>query len=254
MDSKVILNHIVTFILFLYGNASYPRRIVQDFIDYMRDFTVNIFLPSLKSDIIAILQQNYDNDTTLYEIEQCFRKHGQIFDSIDTEPRRFTYLKTKGFVDYEEIIIGKGFKKQLVGNEDALVPEILYGIQVSLCKTLKLFLEIPGMLIQILDYMDKLSKENDIISNILQGALWKNKYAGKFVDEIVLPLYIYYDDLEVGKPLGSHAGVNKFGAIYACIACLPPHLASKLSSILFSTLFFTEDKKKATTKQFSKNS
>lgn len=63
-------------------------------------------------------------------------------------------------------------------------------------------------------------------------------------NEIVLPLYIFFDDLEVGNPLGSHAGTNKFGIVYASIACLPPHIASKLNNIIFSTIFHAEDKKK----------
>ena len=52
--------------------------------------------------------------------------------------------------------------------------------------------------------------------------------------EIILPLFIYSDDIEVGNLLGSRVGVNKFWAIYAFIACLPPNIASQLDLILFS--------------------
>ena len=53
----------------------------------------------------------------------------------------------------------------------------------------------------------------------------------------------------MGNALGSHAGTNKFGAIYAAIACLPPHIASKLCSIIFSALFYTSDKKESDNEQ-----
>ena len=60
-----------------------------------------------------------------------------------------------------------------------------------------------------------------------------NLYSKKFTNSMVLPLFIYFDELEVGNPLGSHAGTNKFGA---------PHMAFCLNSFLFSTLVRAEDK------------
>ena len=90
--------------------------------------------------------------------------------------------------------------------------------------------------------MKTLSAEEYIKSNIIQANLWKNNYCEKFVNCVVLPLYIFYDDLEVGNPLGPHAGVNKFGAVYASIACLPAGIASKLNSILFTMLVRSQDK------------
>ena len=97
---------------------------------------------------------------------------------------------------------------------------------------------------RILNYMDELSRSNDIITNVIQADLWIRKYSGKFVNEIVLPIFLFYDDLEVGNCLGSHAGNQKLGALYASIACLPPQIASRLSSILFYSLIVTNDKKK----------
>ena len=75
---------------------------------------------------------------------------------------------------------------------------------------------------RILNYMDELSRSNNIITNVIQADLWIRKYSGKFVNEIVLPIFLFYDDLEVGNCLGSHAGNQKLGALYASIACLPP--------------------------------
>lgn len=80
--------------------------------------------------------------------------------------------------------------------------------------------------------------------NILQAKLWLTKYAKDSINDIVLPLYLYFDDLEVANPLGSHAGLYKLGAVYASLTCLPPHLACRLKSIFFTLLFFTEDRKK----------
>lgn len=78
----------------------------------------------------------------------------------------------------------------------------------------------------------------------MQGDLWINKYSNDLSNDIFLPLYIFFDDLEVGNPLGSHAGINKFAAIYASIACLPPHISSRLDSIIFSSLMYSSDRVK----------
>ncbi|XP_050063305.1 uncharacterized protein LOC126552640 [Aphis gossypii] len=46
----------------------------------------------------------------------------------------------------------------------------------------------------------------------------------------------------VNNPLGSHAGVQKLGAVYVSLACLPPDLASTLESIFLVSLFKTDNK------------
>lgn len=61
---------------------------------------------------------------------------------------------------------------------------------------------------------------------------------------LLIPLLIYFDDFEYLNPLGSHSGIQKVGAVYIKIMCLPDYIASKLSHIFLAMLFFTEDRKK----------
>ncbi len=44
--------------------------------------------------------------------------------------------------------------------------------------------------------------------------------------------------------MGGHAGVNQLGTVYVWIPCLPPWLASKLESIIYSDLFRSSDRKR----------
>lgn len=78
--------------------------------------------------------------------------------------------------------------------------------------------------------------QHDFLSlrNVIQGTLWRSKVATEFGEKFVLPLYVYFDDYEVGNPLGSHAGLNKIGAVYLSIACLPPKRASSIKKYFFS--------------------
>ena len=245
--SLSILHSILSFILTIYAEPHYPRKLVQEIVDFMNNFIKNVFLRELKNDIIGALKKN--NYASIQEIEQYFNKYSDVFDAVSSEHKRIQLLQGKGYLDYEEFKIGQTFVEEVIDNETKLVPAFMYGIHVPLRKTLKCFLELPGLLTEILQYVDALSQETNIMSNIIQGRLWLRNYAKKVKNVIVLPLFLFYDELEVGNALGSHSGVNKFGAVYASIACLPPEIASRLNSILFSTLFYSEDKKKSTNKQ-----
>lgn len=107
---------------------------------------------------------------------------------------------------------------------------------------------------EILDYTSQLSKQSRTISNILQGDFWQQKFGN--ITGLVgtyLPVYIYYDEIECGNCLGSHAGKNKFGATYASLSCLLPRIASKIDSILLYSLINAEDKKLTTNENIFKN-
>jgi len=72
--------------------------------------------------------------------------------------------------------------------------------------------------------MKMLENSSDLLCNIIQGKLWKETIAPKFLDKLVLILC--FDDYETNKELGSHTGVHKFtyllvGTSYCKIACLP---------------------------------
>lgn len=244
MDSTAIFNHILSLILYLYGSLDLSRKVVQDVISYIIDFNKTVYLASIKRDILDILKNDNISDYSLLRIEECFEQHGDVFHVVDSESKRFNILRGRGFIDVKQFFIGTTFKHVCEDDSDTAVPENMFGFYIPLKESLKIFLQIPGLFNQILSYRQKLSKPSQIITNILQARLCVQKYTTKFMNNNVLPLYIFYDDLEVGNALGSHAGTNKLGAIYVSIACLPPTMSAKLSSIICSTLFYTSDKKK----------
>ena len=90
---------------------------------------------------------------------------------------------------------------------------------------------------------DSLEKNVNIISNFIQCEFWSNLKQTFDPSKIILRLYLFFDDYETGNPLGSHAGLNKVGAVYASIACLPPRYQSKLENIFTFLLFNTLDRK-----------
>lgn len=84
--------------------------------------------------------------------------------------------------------------------------------------------------------------EHGLWSNFIQGELWQEKIKKHFEDKFVLPLFIYYDDIEINNPLGTHAVLQKLGAVYFTIPCLPPEFRSTLDNIFLSLLFHASDR------------
>lgn len=85
------------------------------------------------------------------------------------------------------------------------------------------------------------STKPSCIENVMQGSVWRQMCISDGSD-IILPLIVYYDDFEIGNPLGSHAGVHKLGGIYVSLPALPPHLFSLLSNIFLLGVCHSADK------------
>ncbi|KAJ8684636.1 hypothetical protein QAD02_020429 [Eretmocerus hayati] len=225
MNFSLIFSFILTFILELYADPYLNRKIVDTVILFLESFLGNVLLPCLKNDILKIFEGENVFDEALKRIHRCFDEYRLIISNFDSEYKRFKLLRPKGFIEPKEFKLGTELRDTIVGNETILEPHDIWGICIPLRKSLKFFLEIPGMLEKILCFMENLSIQSHIKSSILQGVLWHSKYA-TVCQDIILTLYVFCDDLECGNPLGSHAGVNKFTAVYVMLACLPPSIAA----------------------------
>lgn len=53
---------------------------------------------------------------------------------------------------------------------------------------------------------------------------------------------MFFDEYETNNPLGSHRGIQKCGALYVKIPCLPPAYQSKITNIFLFGLFNTLDR------------
>lgn len=60
---------------------------------------------------------------------------------------------------------------------------------------------------------------------------------------MLFPFLLYFDEFETNNPLGSHAGMQKLGAIYISLPSFPLEYASKLENIFLIYLFNSLDKK-----------
>lgn len=99
------------------------------------------------------------------------------------------------------------------------------------------------MLLDTLEYVDKLKVHSSILINFVQCSVWKKKEKNHGT-QIVLPIFLFFDDYEVGNALGSNSGIHKLGAVYISIPCIPPHRQSSLNTIFLALLFHSSDRVK----------
>lgn len=99
------------------------------------------------------------------------------------------------------------------------------------------------MLSDTLEYINKCKIQNSILINFVEGSVWKKKES-KYGSQIVLPFFLFFDDYEIGYPLGSHSGIHKLGAVYISIPCIPSHRQSSLNTLFLALLFHSSDRVK----------
>lgn len=208
----------------------------------MKSFVQEYFLPSLQNDII---KKGGDESKILTLVNECFDDHKKVFDKVSSEKDCLKYIQSRGFIQQDKFEIRRTFEEHIYGNSTWFIENSVHGVSIKLRHMLKLFLEVPNMFNKIIKYINSLNSEKKIISNILQGKFWLDNFKVNVNDNTYLfPLFLYYDEIEVGNALVSHAGKNKFEVVYLTIACLPPKFASRLSSIFFSTIIRASDLKK----------
>lgn len=237
MDILKILNHLLRLILFFYSQPSLPRNVVDKIINLFKNFLVEILFPQLKTDILKACGIEHED-----KINDVFGQYEKIFDHVHTEKKIFGLLRERGLIEYELLHVGNTLVPKIIENEEKLAVKEVFMSYVPLRKSLAMFFQLPGIFQKVNNYLDELYKDSSgVISNIVQSDLWANMRLD--CKGILIPLYIYYDDFEGGNALGCHAGVNKFGALYTYIACLPPDIASQITSIIFTGLICSRDKK-----------
>lgn len=109
---------------------------------------------------------------------------------------------------------------------------------------LKSLLEIPNFYKEILNIINtdnSLSYTNKVYGNLCDGTIWKS-IRKNYGDQVVIPLFLYYDDFETANPLGTATKIHKVGALYGSIATLPPQHASSLENIFLLQFIYSSDR------------
>ncbi|XP_070515347.1 uncharacterized protein [Cardiocondyla obscurior] len=198
----------------LYANVLIPRNIVQLIVDELH----NIFLIDLEEGIFVRLKEILPLD--VYNELVSYVKPSDLFISNSLENfvsdfRRLRYYKELGTLfQATEVTVGQ----KLQGKRTTF-------------RQLTVFTKCT---MQVVDESG--------IENIVQDSIWKLTKK-KFENEIGLhfPIIVYWDDFEIGNPLGAQAGVYKLGAVYVSLPFLPLHFVNNFLSIFLLGLFHLSD-------------
>ncbi|KYN04582.1 hypothetical protein ALC62_04573 [Cyphomyrmex costatus] len=112
--------------------------------------------------------------------------------------------------------------------------ELDIGQHVPMKEVLKRFLELPECLQTILSNLECLTKTNEPLTNVVQTEMWKKKITSHFQSKAVIPLFLFFDDMDLDDIAGSHAGDHKLGS--------PQEFLSKLENIFLACLFSSDAK------------
>jgi len=204
-----------------------PRKTAQFLIKNLSIF-LTIFLTSLT----LALQKWHDNtrENSIIDIDDILQIIRDSVSNFSNEYSRNQYYKTMSILIFpqeypialENVEFSRGLRKRITGTGQ-FIPHVFRHV-------LHRFLSIPGVFTAIEKYINDCMYSSSVV-NIIRTSTWLQIKQLENVNEKIYPLFIYYDELETGNPLSSHAGIHKLGAVYTSIACLSPNLASQIKYI-----------------------
>jgi len=112
---------------------------------------------------------------------------------------------------------------------------------LSLKTNLKAFFELLNVYETALNYTNDSINTTNVLTSFLNGTTWKN-IRSLLTNKTVFPLFLYYDDCEMGNPLESHSGIHKMGCVYYSVPALPPEYLSSLENIFVAYFFHSDDR------------
>ena len=245
---EIVKFQVMCMITNLYSKPSIPRNIVQCVIEEMTNiFTVPIKI--VQNTVDRILIRNSVPLDQQREINAMFEVFYSVLQESSTEYLRFKSLREAGILtDPFSHQIGEDFETRK-GKE---MPKSRFAQIIPLRTLLKSFLETGDVLDCILHYMDSLKTPTTVISNIIQGKVFK-RTCQKFVNKVVMPLSMFFDAYEVGNSLGSHCGVHNLGAAYIILESVPPAYRTSLENVFLVMLLHYQDlRKNGNSVRFSK--
>lgn len=200
--------------------------------------------------IIGLVTKTFNLTSTLYEdflekeksvdqIKGICKELKSKFDDISTEHKLLKYLKSKNLYQDPEVAVLKHVAAKKTVGTDKQENKMYH---FPLAKTLKSFLEAPGVFKKVFDNYFHLVNDQGPITNVVQTEYWKSMIQDKNCP--ILPFLGYKDEYNPDvNVLGSRATVHKLCATYGKLMCCPEEYNSQLSSLFLLQLCHESDLK-----------
>lgn len=207
---QIFEDMVICFAAKLYANHKLPRSHVVDVMKATTDL-LGSMLEILKPEVTDIISY-YEKGEAIAKVDKQLGTLVTPFANLSTEHLYLKALKLKDyFISLHTYSIGAkvqiqrevGFTRRVLSNVTAKFIPMRIVLQ-------KIF-SLPGVYSGVSSYVSRLNKRNRWLENFVQGHLWRSKVKDHFQGNEVFPISMYFDDFEIGNPLGSHAGVHKLG-------------------------------------------
>lgn len=226
----IVINMSLCFITHLYAYGSLSRKIVHNIINEMSNSYLSILL--------TIISKKFNDSDDLCAMLNILKNGFKIFKS---EYLTFAYLKNIECLFLPSKIIIRSFLTS--GRCKKKVKTVLRNSTLSIVplkQVIQKFLELPNVYSSILSYI-KECKDNHLFT-FFTSEYWKI-VENETKNKIVLPLVLYFDDLEINNPLGSRKCIHKIGVVYCSILGLPYEFSSMIKNILLVQIHNYQDHK-----------
>lgn len=213
------------FITKLYAKTTLNRNMIHEIMKNTLSFYNNICLEYLKN--------KYKHIDNLCNILQIIEN---AFDKFKTEHLTFQYLKNINCLIFPLNI--KLHSSLTFCQPDRIQKSMICHrtiVVIPIKQMLKQFLEMSNVLSMIFAYIKQCQEDNTVIFSIIQSEFWQSVIKDA-EDKIILPLILFFDDIEINNPLGLRKRINKLGAVYVTIPCLPDEYSSRLENIFLIQL------------------
>lgn len=180
---------------------------IQSIIKEVIQLFSNDIILVLKNTVLPSLVNRSDKS----EVNDMFMVLENAFMDFKSEYLRIKYFETNHlFFKPKTVIVGQRNEKKNVTGVDKLI--MIVPIQahlLSLKTNLQAFFEFSGAYETAINYINN----SNVLTSFLNGTTWK-RIITLFTNKIIFPTFLYYDDCELGSPLGSHPGIHKMGCVY----------------------------------------
>lgn len=230
----------------LHGNYNVPRNCVQKVIEDVQKLFSSQAIDFFEKIVLECLNQSNSNESQLKMIETMFKTLKKPITEFNTEFKRFQNFKRDDkFVLPVDVVIGSEDKVKSKNNKSIIERVNVVHQYFPIGSTLKNFFEMDSVFEEVTKYTEYLQsvESKEIISNFIQGELWK-KIASDFPNKKTVPYILYTDDCEVNNPLSVHAGGSgKLCGLYMSLPTLPPKFQAKVNNIFVVQIFQAIDRK-----------
>ena len=224
----------------LFGNENLSRKIANELFNEAASIMIGPLLQYLEKDFsLSLSNQDTDGKNAIKLLVEEYR---QNLSKFSTEYNFMKMLREDYVVYIEPVekVIQDTVSSAREDGELELM-QVTYKICVPNLKfQLKLFLELPNVLNEILRYQDSL-KNSDKLLNVMNGQLWEKVSSNFSNNRIVIPIFLFTDDFVIDHALSFRAQKTSICGFYITFPTLPPQYRSKIENILIAAAIKSVD-------------